>query len=208
MERALYPPNWPELRRACLERAGYKCEICGAKQGARRKSRRTGDYYKVYLSAAHKNADVWNSSPDVELLCACQRCHLIYDQRLHFARMTALRLRRMGRSSFHAPLGWAKVYSGNGDDPRQPSLGGARNFAEIFQIACTTVTIGEVFTVELEMNHCFVGAARYVKTPDGLTILEETGAAETLHINFGVPCTPALDKRKEGPAHGDTIAVS
>ncbi|HLZ62589.1 MAG TPA: hypothetical protein VKR06_37060, partial [Ktedonosporobacter sp.] len=61
MERALYPENWPELRRACLERAGYKCEICGISQGARRKSKRTGEYYKVYLSAAHKNADVWNS---------------------------------------------------------------------------------------------------------------------------------------------------
>lgn len=192
MERALYPPNWPELRRACLERASYQCEICGAKQGARRKSKRTGDYYKVYLSAAHKNADVWNSSPDVELLCACQRCHLIYDQRLHFARMTALRLRKMGKPTYHAPLGWAKIYSGTGEDPRQPSLGGARNFAEVFQIVCTTIAIGEVFTIALEMNLYQVGTARYVKSPDGLKILKEEGAAEMFHINFGVPCIPAL----------------
>jgi hypothetical protein len=187
MERALYPPNWPELRRACLEKAGYRCEICGVKQGARRKSKRTGEYYTVYLSAAHKNADVWNSSPDVELICLCQRHHLIYDQRLHFARMTALRLRRQGKSTFHSPLGWAKIYSGNGDDPRQAPIGDARNFAEMFQIVCTKVTIGEVFSIILEMNLYEVGVGRYVKTSDGLTVLEEVGAAEMLHGQFGVP---------------------
>jgi hypothetical protein len=202
MERSLYPPNWPELSRACLERAGYQCEICGARQGTWRKSKRTGNTYKVYLSAAHKNADVWNSSPDVELICACQSCHLIYDKRLHFARTTALRLRRQGRSTYHAPLGWAKVYSGDSDDPRQPALGGARNAAEVFQIVCTAVSVGEVFTIALEMNLYLVGVARYLKTPDGLTILEETDAAETFHVNFGVPCTPAMTERKEEPDHG------
>jgi hypothetical protein len=76
--KRLYPPNWKQLAAACKERAGYRCEACHVQQGRRRRSRRTGKLYPVYLHAAHMHFnDTMNTSPD--LRCLCPRCHGRYD---------------------------------------------------------------------------------------------------------------------------------
>ncbi len=89
--REFYPANWPELARACKERAGWACEHCGVKQHEIVTSRK-GTPYFIYLHAAHKNHD--HDNPDPELLCLCISCHSRYDYR-HKQREAILRLERM-----------------------------------------------------------------------------------------------------------------
>jgi hypothetical protein len=74
--RRHYPQNWEELSRQCKERAGWKCEHCGAEQYELRTSKR-GNPYLVYLAAAHKWHDKHN--PDPELIALCQSCHARHD---------------------------------------------------------------------------------------------------------------------------------
>ena len=54
-----------QLRRACLERAGYRCERCGRGPP---------------LEAHHPNRDRWN--PDAVLVCLCVTCHIGEHDRL------------------------------------------------------------------------------------------------------------------------------
>ena len=78
IRKHLYPPNWKELSRACKEAAGWKCQQCKIKHGSRRKSKRTGQWYRVWLHAAHVFLnDTFNPSP--RLLCLCPTCHGRYD---------------------------------------------------------------------------------------------------------------------------------
>ena len=59
---ATYPANWKDLATACKQRAGWRCEECGATE---------------HLGAAHVNHDPEN--PDPELRCLCWPCHRRYD---------------------------------------------------------------------------------------------------------------------------------
>ena len=59
---ATYPANWKDLATACKQRAGWRCEECGATE---------------HLGAAHVNHDPEN--PDPELRCLCWPCHSRYD---------------------------------------------------------------------------------------------------------------------------------
>lgn len=77
--RKQYPKNWEYLAWQCKEQAGWKCKSCHIKHGAKRKSRRTGERYTVYLHAAHRNHDIGNATPD--LLCLCPTCHGKFDYR-------------------------------------------------------------------------------------------------------------------------------
>ena len=61
---ATYPVNWKDLATACKQRAGWRCEECGATE---------------HLGAAHVNHDPEN--PDPELRCLCWPCHGRYDAR-------------------------------------------------------------------------------------------------------------------------------
>lgn len=79
--RALYPPNWNELARACKEDAGWRCASCKIRHGSRRTSQRTGRRYVVYLHAAHVSLDD-TRNPCPELRCLCPTCHGRYDVRL------------------------------------------------------------------------------------------------------------------------------
>lgn len=74
--RSKYPPNWEQLSQACKERAGWKCEHCGAEQFSIAVSKRNTPYF-VYLHAAHKWHDKHN--PDPELIALCVACHAKHD---------------------------------------------------------------------------------------------------------------------------------
>jgi hypothetical protein len=78
VRKHLYPSNWKQLSRECKERANWRCERCKVKQGAQRKSKRTGKWYRVWLHAAHVQLnDTHNPTPF--LMCLCPRCHGRYD---------------------------------------------------------------------------------------------------------------------------------
>jgi hypothetical protein len=77
--RKRYPDNWDDLSWQCKERAGWKCAFCHITQGKKRKSKRTGKLYIVYLHAAHRDHDLGNPNP--VLLCLCPTCHGKYDYR-------------------------------------------------------------------------------------------------------------------------------
>jgi len=76
--RWLYPPNWKQLAAEVKARAGYRCERCRIRQGATRKSKRTGQPYRVWLHAAHVHLhDTRNPAPVLKSLCPT--CHGKYD---------------------------------------------------------------------------------------------------------------------------------
>lgn len=90
-KRAAYPKNWRQISNATRERANYRCEHCGAAH--RWFHPITGSV--VFLQAAHMDHDVKNCSNE-NLKALCQRCHLIYDGKLHVER--AYMTRRAGRA--------------------------------------------------------------------------------------------------------------
>jgi 5-methylcytosine-specific restriction endonuclease McrA len=77
--KSRYPQNWPEIsKRIRFERAGNRCEFCGAR-----------NYHphpingsKVVLTVAHLN-HVPEDCRDENLKALCQRCHLEYDRPYH-----------------------------------------------------------------------------------------------------------------------------
>jgi hypothetical protein len=85
-----YPDKrrWRELREACLERAGKRCEFvypngkrCARHDEEERISKSSGKRYIVYLHAAHLH----NSGPEdqePELICLCPSHHLKRDRQL------------------------------------------------------------------------------------------------------------------------------
>ncbi|MBX5451110.1 MAG: hypothetical protein IRZ24_13660 [Thermogemmatispora sp.] len=82
MDRQRYPPNWAEISRAARERAGWRCQWCGAAQGEER------------VSLAGKR-DKQDCRPE-NLAALCQRCHLRYDidEHVGHARQTRWRKHR------------------------------------------------------------------------------------------------------------------
>ena len=85
--RHLYPPNWKAIARAVKEQAGWRCVRCHVRQGAWRKSKRTGRWYRVWLH------DTLNPHPALQ--CLCPTCHGRYDyrQRQREARISLERLK-------------------------------------------------------------------------------------------------------------------
>lgn len=78
-ERGKYPANWPAIsNRIRFERAGGKCEWCGAEHG--KPHPETGS--RVVLTVAHLDHDPTNCD-DKNLKAGCQRCHLAYDKEQH-----------------------------------------------------------------------------------------------------------------------------
>lgn len=74
--RRRYPANWEELSKQCKERAGWKCERCGAEQYSIAVSKRNTPYM-IYLHAAHRWHD--KDNPEPELLALCVACHARHD---------------------------------------------------------------------------------------------------------------------------------
>lgn len=99
-----YPPDWKQRRERILERAGNRCEDCGAENGTYgyREAGRfvavtmeptqeldalTLDGYKtirIVLTIAHldHDEDNWEVADD-RLRALCQKCHLALDNHRH-----------------------------------------------------------------------------------------------------------------------------
>jgi len=109
--RALYPRDWPGISKRIREdRAKGRCECdgrCGKHNGACPRSNReqlpSGTV--VVLTVMHLDHDPRNCADD-NLLAACQRCHLAYDQPMHMRNSSRTRDRKSGQGRlFQAPEG-------------------------------------------------------------------------------------------------------
>ena len=87
---AKYPKNWKEIRAHILERAGNKCERCGAVNYEPHPI--TGS--KVVLTIAHLDNDTTHNTDD-NLEAMCQKCHLAYDRDLHTINAAKTRERKL-----------------------------------------------------------------------------------------------------------------
>jgi len=84
-----YPENWKEISLRIRERAGNRCEFCGAEN--HQPHPETGSV--VVLTVAHLDHDPMNCS-DENLRALCQRCHLRYDADHHARNAALTRLKR------------------------------------------------------------------------------------------------------------------
>jgi len=76
IDRKRYPPYWKQLSKYVrFERAGGRCEQCGAKHGEPHPL--TGK--KVKLQTAHLNRRPEQTRP-ADLMAMCARCHFGYDR--------------------------------------------------------------------------------------------------------------------------------
>jgi len=88
-----YPPFWKKLRKTILQRAGDRCEFCGAVNYAPHPV--TGS--KVILTIAHLDHNTTHN--DVENLRAlCQKCHLTYDAKQHATNAAITRRKKKERA--------------------------------------------------------------------------------------------------------------
>ncbi len=96
----LYPADWPVISARIRERAGDRCEWCGAPNLATIYYDQAGQWHehgsdegmvlwrtgakgvRVVLTVAHLDHDPTNCD-DSNLAALCQRCHLRYDTREH-----------------------------------------------------------------------------------------------------------------------------
>lgn len=92
MRREDYPAGWPAIsRRIRCERAGNRCERCGAANHEPHPV--TGS--RVVLTVAHLPAAAGTMDCRDEVLAAlCQRCHLGLDRAHHLAKAAETRRRK------------------------------------------------------------------------------------------------------------------
>ena len=94
--RVLYPPDWPEIsRRIRFDRAGNRCEWCGAANHWFHPE--TGSV--VVLSVAHLDHNPANNADD-NLAALCQACHNTYDAPKRHANRKHRQLRAAGQLPF------------------------------------------------------------------------------------------------------------
>lgn len=70
--KKLYPENWEKISDIIIEKAGYKCELCGIPNHDVRNGA------EVVLTVHHINHDPTDNRR-VNLIALCQRCHLRLD---------------------------------------------------------------------------------------------------------------------------------
>ena len=80
---ALYPSCWPEVRRAVLERAGYRCEGCGVRQYAVGYRDPHGRFCELDRSTALAIEEEIRRGADhpAPIQIALATCHLDHDPR-------------------------------------------------------------------------------------------------------------------------------
>jgi 5-methylcytosine-specific restriction endonuclease McrA len=76
------PPEWTATRQAILERAGFRCEDCGQRQGKRYWNVKRRCWVVVQLGVAHLDNDPRNNA-DANLKALCRACHLQRDAPFH-----------------------------------------------------------------------------------------------------------------------------
>src|ERR1051326_6646849 len=159
MNREVYPPNWREIRDACIERAGYRCELCGIPQGWLTFSKQ-GKPYLIYLSAARRYP-YYTARPAAELIALCQACHRRYD-------------RPSSPRRAYPPLLQVHVVV------ETMLVGVGRNYYDLYQMVAT-LSAGTGFEVVILVNQVVVGTGVYVRGEDGgLGVLAEQGACTDL----------------------------
>ena len=98
-DRKRYHENYDALALICKEQAGWKCEKCGAVNGAELVGKKRGNAYKVRISAAHLDHDPENPNP--RLMAMCEACHLRYD-RFEHGKNSHRTMRRKQREAMRA----------------------------------------------------------------------------------------------------------
>jgi len=83
--RKLYPADWKAIRAEVLERAGHKCEKCGAPNHKRYWHPNTDYTVWVVLTIAHldhnpQNNGIPGDRPNLAALC--QKCHNGHDAKM------------------------------------------------------------------------------------------------------------------------------
>lgn len=140
-DRKRYPENFKDLRKAVLERAGNRCELCGAPhlRLVRRWKHNPATWIsagasfatlhgdqlekpvRIILTTAH--LDPTYQSHDLQhLLALCQRCHLRIDAWLRWAHRQGLEVVTRPKLKAHesAVIGWGEIGDGepNEEQPR------------------------------------------------------------------------------------------
>lgn len=113
-----YPSNWQEIAQAVKERAGWKCERCGVAHGVYRVwlggkwVDMTGHPLpegvratKVIMTTAHVGPNKHDKMDCSNLLCLCQRCHLIEDMPEHQENARRTRERKKRKTFDQAAAG-------------------------------------------------------------------------------------------------------
>lgn len=89
-DKSLYPADWKAIsKRIRFERAGGRCEFCGAENAQPHPL--TGS--KVVLTVAHLDHNPANCADD-NLRALCQRCHNRYDRSFRNGNAAATRARK------------------------------------------------------------------------------------------------------------------
>ena len=116
-ERHKYPPpeEWRSIRAHILNRAGHKCEWCGAPNerfiirfpDGSIETRSEADLdaaaldgertVKIVLTIAHLDQDPTNNAEE-NLAALCQRCHLHHDRKQHMFNAARTRSRKTGQA--------------------------------------------------------------------------------------------------------------
>lgn len=96
--KSRYPANWKEIRLKVLERAGNRCEFCGARNHSYVYRPRLDEYgnvilakVKIVLTVAHLDRTPENCGPG-NLRALCQKCHLDYDRKANVEEACKTRL--------------------------------------------------------------------------------------------------------------------
>jgi 5-methylcytosine-specific restriction endonuclease McrA len=92
LQRERYPAEWERISLAARERAGWRCEFCGATHG--QPNPETGSL--VVLTVAHLDHNPANCAPG-NLRALCQACHLRYDAREHADHARETRAQKSGQ---------------------------------------------------------------------------------------------------------------
>jgi 5-methylcytosine-specific restriction endonuclease McrA len=112
-----YPPDWAEIQERVIQRAGERCQTCGAPRGAlgyRAEGRfivvdtdeaalqcvqagRWNDLIRVVLVVAHVDGDTTHNE-DSNLRALCRGCHNTYDALLRAEHAKQTRRRKQIRA--------------------------------------------------------------------------------------------------------------
>lgn len=110
--RGLYPSDWPAISARIRERAGNRCEWCGARNGAVGYRDEGGVFHelspteadatvaeggqtvRIVLTVAHLDHAPSNCD-DNNLAALCQQCHLRYDRHEHARHAAETRRRKL-----------------------------------------------------------------------------------------------------------------